>query len=923
LCKIGIQTILARMPDQNQILLQAKLHRPRVTNDHILRSRLFEQLDGGLDCQMTLVSAPAGFGKTTLVSSWLENLAGKQGKESALPSAWLSLDENDSDPGIFLRYWIAALSTIFPDSLPETSILLNTQQPPLNVLSVTLNNEIERLPKKFILVLDDYHLVHSVAVHNLLNELVRHWPRCMHLVLITRNDPPLPLSGLRAKGKINEIRSSDLRFSENETVAYLDQALERPLSQASRKLLQQRNEGWIAGLRLTILSLRTRADPEALLAASGGLDSNIASYLMEEVLSRQLPAVHTFLLKTSILDNFSPSLCEAVAGESDPAWSARACLDWLVRGELFITSLDNDREWFCYHPMFRDLLRQRLLATEKPEGVAELHRRAAAWFTSQSLFDEALRHALKANDLDLADQVIAQGLRDVLNRWDRRTLERWVKLLPEELIQSQPWLLMVHIWDLSFAYQLGPLWNKLMQVEALLDNDGEAKLQPDERQILRGQMIGMKAQQALFLNQPTLCISLSKEALALIPHSWVYLRGAVLLYLCLGMQASGQSQAAERLLLDEYAALDKKTDAYALRLLYTLCFLYFNDGMLEQSRQVAAIMLQQPILGTLPAMQGWAHYFTGAVHYQWNDLAVAQRYFTELVEQRYSVHSICARNGLTGLALIHQIRGHTIQAWRIAELLSQFDLEQVGYEEEATRSLRARLHLMQGDIEKACRWADAFTAPLPDRPLFWIEEPQVTRARILIYRGEDADLLKANQILDAFLELTRGYHNTHFGIEIQALRALALDAQGKRNEALVALQKAVEQAIPGGYVRAFVDQGPRMRGLLTQLAGQRPLTLQIARILSAFPEQTVPLITPSARQASTGDPDLVEHLTRREREILALLREPVSPKEIARQLYLSTATVKRHTITIYSKLGVNSRWDAVSKAIQLGILPPR
>ncbi len=423
-------------------------------------------------------------------------------------------------------------------------------------------------------------------------------------------------------------------------------------------------------------------------------------------------------------------------------------------------------------------------------------------------------------------------------------LERWVQLLPEEFIQSQPWLLMVHVWALSFALQLGPLWNKLQQVEALLDKvdkDGEAYCIQMQRRLLQAQIIGLKAQQAFFMNQPAQCTTYAQKALALIPQSWVYFRGGAILYLCLAMQANGQSQAAERILLDEYATLNKKADAYALRLLYNLSFLYFNDGLLEQSRQVAAMMLQQPTLGTLPAMQGWAHYFSGAAYYQWNDLTIARKHFSELVEKRYSVHSVCARNGLTGLALIYQIGGHPRQAWRIAELLSQFDLEQAGYEEEATRSLRARLHLMQGEDDKAYRWADAFISPLPDRPLFWIEEPQVTRARILISRGEEADLLKASHILDAFIELAQRTHNTHFSIEILALRALALDAQGKRNEALAALQQAVELAGQGGYVRAFIDQGARMREMLTQLAGQRPLTLHLTRILSAFPEQIVPL----------------------------------------------------------------------------------
>ena len=318
-------------------------------------------------------------------------------------------------------------------------------------------------------MLDDYHLVNSAAVQDLLNELIRHWPRSMHLVLVTRNDPKIPLASLRAKDKLNEIRSRDLRFTESETSEYFDLTLDRQLSPPTKAMLQQRTEGWITGLRLSTLSLSRLSDAETSLAIPEGVDANIASYLVDEVLSLQLPAVYDFLIKTSILDNFNPDLCETVVGENDPAWSPRACLDWLVRDELFITSLDKQREWYRYHQLFRDLLRQRLKASKKPEDIVELHRRAATWFASQGLIDDGLRHALEANDIGLAAYVIAQGLRDVLNRGDRRTLERWARFLPEEGAQTQPWLLMVSVYALSFAYQLGPLGNKLLAVEALLD----------------------------------------------------------------------------------------------------------------------------------------------------------------------------------------------------------------------------------------------------------------------------------------------------------------------------------------------------------------------------------------------------------------------------------------------------------------------
>jgi LuxR family maltose regulon positive regulatory protein len=951
---VGV-AVRASKPETRNIepvgLLKAKLHRPRVTRDLVVRPRLLELLDHGLDGRLTLVSAPAGFGKTTLISSWLAGMAAAREENPATPSAaWLSLDEQDSDLVVFVRYFIAALRTLFPQTCSETLTLLQAaQQLPLAELFTTLNNEIEALPSKFVMVLDDYHRLDGQAVHQLLDSLMRHWPHPMHLVLISRTDPPLPLASLRARGKITEIRTGDLRFNAEETAAYLEQVLKAPVRREDRDLLEQHAAGWIAVLQLAGLALRSPGKIDGIPSALARTGQSMSDYMQDEVLAQQVPAIQTFLLKTSVLERFCPPLCEAVVAESDPAWSVRACIDWIDRAGLFVVPLDDTRTWYRCHPLFRDFLRERLLARLGAEVVTDLNRKAAAWFAQQGLLDEAVRYALQAGDLDLAARLLEQRLGDVLNREDRTVLERWLRVLPEEIVARRPWLLMAKAWALNFTWQLGRQLKVVSQLEALLAEGGGATLPAEELQLLRAQIAALRAQEAWLSNQTARCLAYCEEALAALPPSWTFARGGAKLYWGLAMAASGQAQAAERVLLDEYESLDDRTSGYALRLLHALCFNYLNAGQLEPASRTAQVMLQQAIRGGKPIPQGWAHFFRGLVSYQWNDLDAAGVQLAELVDQRYQIQSLAAHHGIPYLALVHQARGESAEAWRIAEILGQLQLEQRGREEDEVYSLRARLMLDQGDREGAFRWADAFTAPVPDQPLLWGEVPHITRARILLARNRADDVRSALQILDDLLDVAERTHNTRCKITILALRALALDALDRREgdaqghaeealdrregDALVMLQEAVDLSRPGGFLRAFVDLGPHMEELLGRLArdaAQASAVEPIHRILAAFSSPGPAMVTgdteaqPGPRgRSAPGVPALVEPLTARELEILTLLREPMSPKEIALQLDISYLTVKRHSINLYGKLGVEARWDAVNRAVELGILPPR
>ena len=552
-------------------------------------------------------------------------------------------------------------------------------------------------------------------------------------------------------------------------------------------------------------------------------------------MANQLPAIQSFLLKTSILDRFNVPLCEAVVGESDPAWSVATCIDWLNRMELFIIPLDDRKQWFRYHHLFKDLLKQRMRAGSGEETEKVLHQRASAWFEKQGMLDEAIQHALDAGDLNLVAQLMEQGLKDVLNREDRLTLERWLLLLPEEYFQKRLPLLMIKAWFLLLTWQLGALSEVVRQGAELTNTVGAAQNE-QALNILRGQMAAFRAQELYLSNQPLQALEFCREGMAILPQTWVFVHGVLLLYLGLSMQASGQSQAAERQLFNLYENYDNKTDGYAMEILLSLNFIKLTDGNLEQTRQVAYIMLLQATRGNLPLSKAWGIYFLGLVKYQWDELDSAEKYLSEIVDNRFNAQPLTVRNALTILAQLNQARGRSSEAWQILEVLSEYDLDRLGFEADETISLRARLSFLQGNMDDAFRWADSSTSPPPEQVLLWPENLHATRAQILIARGNKDDLMSALSILDSLYEMADRTFNTRFKIVVLALRAMALDALGRARKAETELMQSLDLAQPGGFIRVFVDLGLQLQAILKRLEKRSPNNDYIQRILSTFME---------------------------------------------------------------------------------------
>ncbi len=907
---------------EGDVLLTTKLCRPLPRSEHISRQRLFDMLERGRSLPLTLVCAGAGFGKTTLVSEWLAYLE-RQTQEPAAPrSVWLSLDEGDNDLHVFVRYLIAAIQSVVPDACAQTVSLLNHRvAPPLALIYVTLANDLAHLSERLIVVLDDYHLIHNTQIHDLWNTLLRHWPQTLHLVLLTRYSPPFPLVTLRARGQMVEIRNRDLRLTLAEVETYLRLVLPISLADADLRALERQTEGWIAGLQLAGLSLRNGQNIAELLDALSGSNSEVTEYLADEVLFRQPPEVQEFLLETSILDPFCAELCDAVVVYEGATHRAAELLMTIVRNNLFIRSVDDGTQWFRFHPLFRDLLQRRLLARSGRDHANRLHRAAAAWYAGQGLPEKAIDYAIAGEDLVGAAQIMESELGRLLNREDRMGLERWLRLLPATLVESRPGLLLIKAFVGNFRWQLEDVARYTQQAEALLAQDENLNLSSDSRARIKGQIATLNSQYAFSHRQIKAAIQYAKDAYALLPPSYTYLRGGAMFWYALSMQVSGQAETAENELQAIFEEQSNKGDGFALRLLMAIGMIHLQTGRIERAEQTAKLMIRHAQRAQLTVIRAWAHYILGSAYYYQNRLTLAEVHFKEVVALRYQAHSLCAREGAAGLLSVYLASRQYADAQELLELFFEYDMDEKGVVDDITQSAHARLLLAAGKESEAFRWADTFDKPVSPMLQLLFELPQLTKARLLLSHESEGYHLQARHILRELCTLAENTSNTRLQVETLATSALRLK---DRTESHVILLRAVKLAQSGGLIRPFVDLGIPMHDLLLSLPPSTTHTAFVSEILANYPTDAVLASTPTTISAATIQTvPLAEPLTNRELQIVGLMRDPLSTKEIAYKLNISYATAKRHSINIYGKLGVNSRWDAVAKAEALGILRSR
>jgi LuxR family maltose regulon positive regulatory protein len=906
-------------------VLATKLYAPRTPDSFVARPRLLEQLTNGLAGGLILVCAPAGFGKTALLADWARSRT----------VAWLSLDAGDNDPMRFWRHLLAAIDGVRPGTADRVLPALDL---PVTIsfesLVTDLINDFAEHPGPgdVALVLDDYHVIDSPAIHDSFTFLIERRPPQLDLVVASRADPPLRLARARASGQLTEVRADELRFTAEETIDLLDRLLgpeQIPAGDALNALVS-RTEGWAAGLRLAALALQGRSDASAFIDAFSGGHRFVLDYLTEEVLAQQPEGVRTFLMQTSVLDRLSGPLADAVTGRDD----STAMFESIERSNLFIVPLDDVRGWWRYHHLFGELLRTQL-QQHQPDQIAGLHRRAAHWYEENGMAGDAMQHALAAEDHHWAARIIEREVDGLLLRNEGVTLDRWLMALPPEVVRSRPGLLLARA-DLALSR------GQLEAVEQALDAAERAiAAAPDDRSVpavddraifvanMPAAIAYWRAYIAELRGDAARASAFDRQALAALSDADSVLETVIRLHLSTITLLNGEVSEIEPDLETHLRVCQSAGEIYlAMRAMELLGHVQRARGRLDlalttyrQGLEFAAVPGQPPV----PAA-GMAHIGLAEVAYQRGDLGSALEHARAGIALcRGMLYRRPLAAGLSIVARIRRAEGDAAAAFEVLE-----DDPRVAASVGVTSllnplpALRARLLLDQGDLERVAQWIKD-RGLRPDDEVRYPREPEyLILARLLLARGR----------LEPTLDLLNRLHERavaqgRFGriIEIQVLHAVTLAAAGDERRAIASLAEALALGHPQGYVRVFADEGEPMAALLRQfVAAQRSEPAAVTGVPLSYLGRLMRAIEDDARTGSEGKrrrsglSGLVEPLSEREREVLQLVAAGKPNRDIADELFVTLDTVKKHVTHIFQKLGAANRTEATARARDLGLL---
>ncbi len=918
-------------------ILATKLYIPPIRPNFVLRPRLVERLNEGLGRKLSLVSASAGCGKTTLISGWVGG--------TERPIAWLSLDEGDNDLTHFLRYLVAALQKIDVGLATGTSFgervleLLQSSQPiSTELVLATFLNEIAAISAEFILVLDDYHLIESKAVDDALAFLLEQQPPQMHLVITTREDPPLPLARLRARGQLTELRALDLRFTVEETADFLNHVMGLNLSVDDIKALEGRTEGWIAGLQLAALALQgsnsvqRQKDTAHFIQAFTGSHRFVLDYLMEEVLQQQTEAVRNFLLQTAVLERLSGPLCDAVrfgiggtadTGQKDGKWMLAA----LERGNLFVVPLDDQRQWYRYHHLFADVLKAHMMA-ERPEQVSMLHLRASDWYEQNEFRSEAIHHALAARDFERAADLIELAWPEMERNAETARWLGWVRAIPEVLLQVRPVLCVDYVWAL-----LGGGSGELELAQALLgsaercldeavDSERTADMiivDEDQHRSLPAAIAIAKAYIALALGDVPSSVAYAQQTRDLLPNDETHWHGIADVFLGIAYWRSGDLEAAFQTFSDfmrNMLSIGETSGAISITAI-------LGDIRIVQGKLLETMRIYEKSLDLIKeeadtVIRGTAELYVGlgVLYAERGELETAEQHLlkseelgerAELLGNAYRLYPAKAQLK----AALGDLEGALSLLDEAERRYYRTPLPNV----QPISARRTRLWIKQGKLTEALGWVRERDLSVEDELSYLAEFEHITLARTLIaqYRNETGNdgIQGALGLLERLWKAAEAGGRLGSVIEILALLAVAHEAKGDIFATLGPLEQALTLAEPQGYVRLFVDEGPPMAKLLREAAKRGIAPKYVSRLLATFGDE----VDDRAVVQALADP-----LSERELDVLGLLVTDLNGPDIARELMVSLNTMRTHTKNIYSKLGVNSRRTAVRRAQELGLL---
>lgn len=878
------------MPAQ---ILNTKLYIPPPRLNIVPRPRLIDRLNKGrmTGHRMTLISAPAGFGKTTLISEWIA--------QCGRPIAWLSLDGSDNDPARFISYMIAALQGIKAGIGESLLAALHSSQPlQIETILTTLLNEMSTIQETFLLVLDDYHSVDSQLVDQSLTFLIEHQPPQMHLVIATREDPNLPLARLRARGQCTEVRAADLRFTPAEAAEFLNCVMGLNLSEENIASLENRTEGWIAGLQLAAISMQGQPDPANFIQSFTGSHRFVMDYLLEEVLQQQPENIQAFLLRTSILDRVCGSLCDVVF--PDPSISDQATLEYLEHANLFIIPLDNERRWYRYHHLFADLLRKRLGQNFTPGEIAELHIRASEWYENNGLMLDAFRHAAAANDVERAERLMESRKMPLHRRGTATAILDWLVTLPDSVRNARPVLWWKQAALLLDIGQTVGVEENLQAAEIALNT---AAMPNNMIRGLVGKIALARATLALNQFEIETILTQARRALEYLDPDDFSFRSAANLTLGYGYYLQDDLAEAGRAYAEALSLAQAGGDIANI----TLARLRLGIIQAESNQLHQAVETYQQVLELIseysPSNAAVAYMKLADINYEWNNLEVAEKYLEQSSRLAQQYQHVVDRVVLSNLytARLKLAQGDVSGAESIA-----LQAEQTA----RNKNIRIRLpdlsfclseiRLRQGDLDAVDQLARENGLPL-------------MQARVLIARGNPTAALDVTEMLRQKAEAKGMSYRL---LDVIIVQSLALYAQGEKAKALELLGEALARAEPEGFIRLFLNEGPRMAELLSMAAAQGIRPAYVNKLLAAFPKSTEPI---PQFKTTNQEPKIIEPLSERELEVLKLLRSELSGPEIAGRLIVSLNTLRTHTRNIFSKLGVNNRRAAVRRAEELDL----
>jgi LuxR family maltose regulon positive regulatory protein len=866
------------MSDAYPSLLITKLYVPRVRASHVERATLLAKLDAALDRKLIVIAAAAGFGKTSLVAAW----AAQQHDRSC----WLALDDGDNDPIRFLAYFVAAIQTRRPHLGAELlAALQSPQPPPVEHALSTLINQLAITPDRLLIILDDYHVIHNTAIHTALAFLLDHLPPNITLVLLSRIDPPLALARLRARGELLEVRAEELRFSPEEAERFFNDAIGLQLPIESVRALEARTEGWIAGLQLAAIALQSPAENrQAFVQNFTGSHRFVLDYLIEEVLSQQPAEVRRFLLRTSILQRLTAALCSAVTGDD-----GRALLDYLEQHQLFMVPLDSARQWYRYHHLFADLLRARLQA-EEPEVIDDLQRRAAQWHAQNNSPEEAVLYALAARDFEFAAQLIVGPAAGVSQRGEVATLLDWQRAFPPDFVAQQPRLCLYF----GLAFALNGRW---AEAEALLSNveqhDGEAR--PAETLLLAYLV-------ATYRHDADRLAAIAQAALREVDPEPI-----TTLVLAFVTSLGGDLSKTCDLLAEAQSASERRGDlTLALTALFHRTRFHVLHGDLRQGAELSQQALKRiHLLGDAARpLASFAHAALGRALLEWNELDQAEQHLTQMIQvaERTGFLTGNLSSGTLMLAEVEQARGDTAGAIELAQTALAY-AERYDPPAEVTwlKTYQARLWLLHGNSAAANEWfRSTREAAWPPSSFYPANILPVTQARVLVAQRKFAEAISLlTKVVAAPPDLLT--------VEALAVLALARQAQGASVHAQIALEQALTLAAAENRVRALLDLGAPLGKLLERFGETHPEHVFAQRLRALWP-------------ASLRRETSIEPLSNRELEVLRLIVAGKSNEEIAQALTIAQSTVKWYVNTLYGKLHVKTRAQAIARTRELSLL---